>query len=311
MATAELPFDVIPAQAGVREGSCAFCPGWSGMRVAITGASGLFGYGLVKVFQEVLSAFPLTHEEVDITQADQVQSALLRIKPEVVIHAAAIPNPDTCEEEPARAYAVNVHGTRTVVDAARRVGARVATISTDAVFDGHKNTPYTERDPTRPGTVYGRTKLRSEEITREERESWIFRVSVLFGPGKENFVDKGLKRIEAGETYPVATDQLGSATYTLDAARKIREVMEARRYGLYHVTNSGYCTRFELARRAAQLAGLDAAKVNGKPLDQMGRPAKRLAYSVMDGAALREAGFALLRPWEEALKDYIRGRQSA
>lgn len=277
------------------------------MKIAITGAAGLFGYGLVQIFNEGHTVYPLTHAEMDITRAEDVEATLSRIRPEVVIHAAAIPNPDTCEEDPARAYAVNVHGARHVCSSARNAGALVAYISTDAVFDGLNrfNRPYQEGDPTGPVTVYGRTKLRAEEIVREGDEYWTFRVSVLFGPGKENFVDKGLHKLKAGKTYVAASDQLGNASYTLDLARTIRRVIEARKYGLYHLANTGSCTRLELARRAAEMGGLNPEGITGKTLDQMERPAKRLPYSVMEFKALQQAGFPALRTWDEALQEYM------
>jgi dTDP-4-dehydrorhamnose reductase len=274
------------------------------MRVAITGA-GLLGYGLVEVFERRHKVYPLTRKEMDITVPKQVQAVMAELRPELVIHAAGIPDLDICETEPARGFLVNVHGTRRVVEAAREVGAAVAYISTDAVFDGKKSSPYTESDPAVPPTVYGRTKRRGEQLVETLSRYWIFRVSVLFGPGKTNFVEKGLRALAAGEQYIVAVDQGGSATYTLDAAAKIMEVVEAHRYGLYHLSNSGACSRLELAARAAELAGLDAGRVVGKPSDQMGRPAKRLPYAVMEMRALESAGFALPRPWAEALEEYV------
>ncbi|HTV53754.1 MAG TPA: NAD(P)-dependent oxidoreductase [Terriglobia bacterium] len=277
------------------------------MKVAITGAAGLFGYGLTRVFEQSHTTYPLTRSDADITRREDVASLFAKLKPEIVIHSAGIPDLDVCELEPAKAYLVNVHGTRNVVDAARRLGARVAFISTDAVFDGRKRTPYTESDQAIPPTVYGRTKLLAERITLADPASWVFRVSVLFGPGKTNFVEKGLRKVAAGEEYVVASDQMGSATYTLDAAQKIREVIEAARFGLYHLSNSLPCSRFELARRAAQIAGLDPAKVEGKPSAEMGRKAKRPQYAVMEMAALKREGFALPRPWTEALAEYIHG----
>jgi dTDP-4-dehydrorhamnose reductase len=276
------------------------------MKVVITGAAGLFGYGLVTVFQTRHTVFPLTRAEADLTKADEVQSALAKMSPDVIVHPAGIPDLDICEADPAKAYLVNVHATRHVVEAAREVGAAVAYISTDAVFDGKKRVPYTESDPTIPLTVYGRTKLRGEQSVKTLPAHWIFRVSVLFGPGKTNFVEKGLRKVAAGEAYVVAADQVGSATHTLDAARKIMEVMEARRYGLYHLSSQGACTRYDLARQAVELAGLDATKVIGKPLNQMGRRAVRLEYAVMAMDALQNAGFAPPRPWQEALAEYIR-----
>ncbi len=276
------------------------------MKVAITGAAGLFGRGLVEVFEARHAVFPLVRADMDITKADAVRAAFAKLSPEVVIHAAAIPDLDICEADPAKAFLVNVHGTRHVVDAARASGSAVAYISTDAVFDGNKQLPYVETDPTAPPTVYGRTKLRGEQIVETLPNHWIFRLSVLFGPGKTNFIEKGLRKIILGETYAVAADQLGSATYTLDAARKIMEVVEARCYGLFHLSNQGACSRLELARRAAGLAGLDPDKVIGMSSDQLGRRARRLKFAVVEMSALKQAGFRLPPPWQDALAQYIR-----
>ena len=276
------------------------------MRVAITGAAGLFGHGLVAAFSSRHTVFPLTRADADITNAESVRAALEGIRPEVVVHPAGIPDLDIADADPARAYMVNVLGTRHVAEAADAVRAQVAYISTDAVFDGKKTTPYVESDSPCPITVYGRTKLDGEIVVQTKPEYWIFRVPVLFGPGKTNFVEKGLHKLVAGEQYVVASDQEGCATYTLDAAYKIMEVVEARRYGLYHLANQGECSRYELARLASELAGLDVSKIIGVPSDQMGRRAPRLKYAVMDMAALNAAGFSLPRPWQAALADYIR-----
>jgi dTDP-4-dehydrorhamnose reductase len=276
------------------------------MKAAITGAAGLFGQGLVRVFSTRHTVFPLTRTDADITDLEEVRAVLVRTKPDVVVHPAGIADLDICETDPAKAFLVNFHGTRHVVEAAREVGAGVVYISTDAVFDGKKQTPYLEWDTAHPVTVYGRTKLRAEKVVQALPQHWIFRVSVLFGPGKTNFLEKGLRKVAAGEEYLVAGDQLGSATYTLDGGRKIMEVVEAQRYGLYHLSNLGPCSRLELARRAVQLAGLDVRKVVGIPDDQMGRPAPRLKYAVMEMAALRQAGIACPRPWQEAVAEYLR-----
>jgi dTDP-4-dehydrorhamnose reductase len=275
------------------------------MRVAITGAAGLFGHGLVVAFSTRHEVFPLTRSNADITDAEAFRAALEHIRPDLVVHSAAIPDLDICEADPASALRVNYQGTRNVADAALHVGAGLVHISTDAVFDGSKGTPYVETDPTAPITTYGRTKLQAEEAVKTLERYWIFRVSVLFGPGKINFVEKGLRKLAAGEEYKVASDQLGCATHTVDAGLKIMEVVEAGRYGLYHLANQGACSRFELARTAAELAGLDPAKVIGVPDALMQRRAPRLKYAVMDMAALRNAGFALPRPWQEALADYV------
>ena len=275
------------------------------MKIAITGSTGLFGQGLVQVASRRHTVFSVGRAEADITKFDEVRTAFQELRPEVVIHAAAIPSPDVCETDPAQAYLVNVHGTRHVVEAAKGIGAGVAYISSDAVFDGEKQTPYVETDPTIPPTVYGRTKLRGERLVTALPRHWIFRVSVLFGPGKSNFIDKGLRAMATGEPYVVASDQMGGALSTLDGAEKILEVVESGRCGLYHLSNQGACSRYELAKYAAEKAGFDLSKLVGVPSDQMGRRARRLKYAVMEMRALKEAGLSLPRPWQAALEDYL------
>ncbi|MGO8786663.1 MAG: SDR family oxidoreductase [Terriglobia bacterium] len=275
------------------------------MKVAITGAAGLFGHGLVAAFSTRHEVIPLTRAEADITDAGAIGAALERIRPDLIVHPAGIPDIDLCEADPAKAVRVNYQGTCNVADAARRLGAGLAHISTDAVFDGTSERPYVETDPTNPITVYGRTKLQAEQAVQGLERYWIFRVPVLFGPGKTNFVEKGLRKVAAGEEYKVASDQLGCATLTVDAGLKIMEVAESGRFGLYHLANRGQCTRYELARMAVQLAGLDPGKVIGVPDALMQRRAPRLKYSVMRMGALQRCGFALPRTWQEALADYL------
>jgi len=275
------------------------------MKIAITGAAGLFGCGLVQFFSRSHDVTPLTHADMDIIKVDEVRDVFKRIAPEVVVHPAGTPDLDRCESDPAQGFLLNFHGARNVMMAAQEVGAVVVYISTDAVFDGKKGTPYVETDPAIPPTVYGRTKLRAEQLVLTAPNNFAFRVSALFGPGKTNFVQKVLENLRAGREVVVASDQLGSATYTLDAAQKIMEVVEARRPGLYHLSNQGACSRFDLAKRAAEIAGLDAGKVIGKPSAQMQRRAQRLKYAVMEMSALAKAGFALPRNWQKALAEYI------
>lgn len=268
----------------------------------------MLGHGLVLGIGLRHTVFPVTHLDLDTTDSAAVHKLFRQIRPDAIIHTAAIPDPDVCETNPDLAFSVNVEGTRHSLEAAREVGAWFVFISSDSIFDGLKKTPYVESDLPSSSTVYGRTKILGEQIVQSLPNHLIFRIPILFGPGKINFIEKGLQRIIRGEEYIVASDQMGSALNTLDAASKILEVMEAGACGIFHLSNAGACTRLELARRAASLAGLDLSKIIGKPLEEMGRPAKRLKYAVMEMRALKQGGFSLLRPWEDALADYIRSR---
>ena len=275
------------------------------MKVAITGANGLFGHGLVRVIGVKHTVYPMTRSTADLTDIDAVRRALSAEKPDVLIHTAGIPDPDLCQSEPERAFAANVVATRNVVTVAREFAFPVAHISTDAVFDGGTSTPRVETDPVGPISVYGKTKLLAEQEVAVLDGHWIFRVSVLFGPGKENFVDKGFRLLREGKTYTVASDQEGTATYTLDAAGKILEVIESGHYGLFHLCNQGACSRLELAHYAAELASLPSENIVGKSLEEMKRKGPRAKYAVMKMKALADAGIALPRHWKEAVEEYI------
>lgn len=275
------------------------------MPLAVTGANGLFGRALVSVIRNTGPVYGMTRQDADLTRIEEVRRALCALRPSAVIHAAAIADPDLCEEEPERAFETNVVATRNLVEVAQELGISVAYISTDAVFDGALERPLTETDPTHPISVYGKTKLLAESAVGAMDRSWIFRVSVLFGPGKENFVEKGLRLLRMGQTYTVAADQIGSATYTVDAAAKILEVMTSGHSGLFHLSNSGSCSRWELTRQAAIFAGLPVQSIIGKPLKEMARRGPRPKYAVMEMKALRDIGIVAPRPWKIALSEYL------
>lgn len=275
------------------------------MLVAITGSAGLFGHGLVAAFSTRHRVLPLTRADADITDAAAVRALMASLRPELVVHPAGTPDIDRSEDNPAEAMRMNYEGTRNVVEAARNIGAAMIHISTDAVFDGTKDMPYVESDPPAPITVYGRSKAQAEQAAQTLDRCWIFRVPVLFGPGKVNFIEKGLNKLKTGGEYKVASDQVGCALHTVDAGLKMMEVAERGPYGIYHLSNQGVCTRYELACAAAEFAGLDASKVLGVPDAQMHRRAPRLKYAMLEMSALRKAGFALPRPWKEALAEYV------
>ena len=277
------------------------------MRVAVTGAAGLFGYALVREFSQAHQVTGLTRQIADLTDHERVRHVLRELSPELIVHSAAIRDLDIAETNPALAQAVNVDATRNLSDVARELGSGFVQISTDAVFGGgaDRRKPYAETDAVELTSVYARTKFAAEQVVRELPRWWVFRVSVLFGPGGENYVQRVIRSVAAGKVMLAPSDQMGSATYTLDAAAKIREVVEARRFGLYHLSNAGACGRDELARRAVELAGLDANLIRAVPAAEMQRPAVRPHYHVIEMRALAQAGFTLPRPWQEAIAEYV------
>jgi len=276
------------------------------VKISVTGAAGLLGKGVTEIFRKQHEVFPLTRQEGDITDEAQMLSVLSKIKPELIVHAAAMPDIDDCEKNPEQAWRVNSEATKALVKIAQELGCGFAFISTDAVFDGKSTRPYVESDLVNPPSVYGHTKVAAEESVRRYSKHWIFRVSALFGPGKANFVNKGLCKAWGKEQYVVASDQLGSATYTLDAAETMLQAFASGAKGTFHLCNQGACTRYDLARRSVELAGLDPSIVVGRKMAEMNRPGPRLPYAVMEMRALPAAGIPLPRPWEAALESYVK-----
>jgi dTDP-4-dehydrorhamnose reductase len=253
---------------------------------------------------------------VDVTSTDAVASAVERTRPDVVVNAAAFHKLELCEADPARAFATNEGGARNVARAAADVEARCLYISTDYVFGGDKGAPYAEDDPVSPLSVYGRSKAAGERAVLEGApDALVVRTSGLFGhagsSGKGgNFVETMLAKAERGEALTVVDDQVFSPTATRDLAERLLLLVEQRvPSGIYHATNAGQCSWYELARETLELAGIPA---NLSPSEtDPNSPIRRPAFSVLldtKGKALR---LPAPRPWEDALAWYLAERQRA
>lgn len=280
------------------------------MSIIITGANGLLGSELRLFFD---AAPPAARPEVlawdlpgfDITRRDRVRSAIKTIAPGAVIHLAAMTDVDRCEVEPDAAHELNTRAVETVVDACRETGAVCVYLSTDYVFDGQKGSPYVETDRPNPLSRYGRTKLEGERIVEEKLEKYfIVRTAGLYGRAGKNFVDTILKAALPGGTVAVVSDQIVSPTYARDLAPALALLAGSTGYGVYHVANDGWCSWFEFARATLQHAGLPN-RCTPIATSQSGRRAPRPPMSALDCGKFERAFKKRLRPWNEALADYL------
>jgi dTDP-4-dehydrorhamnose reductase len=202
--------------------------------------------------------------------------------------------------------AVNAEGTRRVAEGCRRAGAGLIYLSTDYVFDGGKGAPYAEVDIAAPLNAYGRSKLEGEGAVRSLVARWIVvRTAWLYGVHGENFVKTILGKAEAGEPLRVVDDQVGSPTYAADLAGAVDLLLSRGQTGIFHVTNRGSCSWYDFAREILRLAGADVRRVRRISSEELNRPARRPAYSVLENAAWRRAGHPPLRPWPEALAEML------
>jgi dTDP-4-dehydrorhamnose reductase len=273
------------------------------VKVALTGANGMLGHDLAKAFRGN-NVIALTHEDLDVTDLDKTLALIRDTKPDYVIHGAAYTDVDGCEGDSKRAYLVNGIGTRNVAIACEENACPIIYISSDYVFDGMKKEPCNEWDHTNPINKYGLSKLLGENyVSSLTNRFYIVRTSWLFGKKGKNFVEKILKLLEERDEIEVVDDQLGSPTYTLDFATKIKE-LTGRGYGIYHITNSGHCSWYQFA---VEIARLKRSRTKVRPVtsDKLNRPARRPSFSVLENTMLELEGIEKPRHWKDALEDYL------
>ena len=274
------------------------------MRVVITGSKGQLGRQLVAAFAGH-ELFELDLPEVDLTQPATVRT-VAEWRPDLVVHAAAYTDVDGCERDPELAFRVNAVGTQNVALAAQRAGAAMLHISTNEVFDGTQRDLYREWDRPNPMSVYARSKAAGEEIVHDllAGRSYIVRIAWLFGPGGNNFVTKILAAAEKNGGLRVAADEFGNPTYAPDLAAVVARLVATGHYGIYHLTNAGFCSRFEFAREIMRLIGQTRPAGIADP--QRGLAAALPpAPACHPGEHQRHSAGLTLRPWQEALAEYI------
>ncbi len=280
-----------------------------GVRCLVTGAKGLLGTELVRwLRQEGEEVIGWDLPEHDITDVDKTISDMHRVGPQVVFHLAAWTDVDGCEQNPAKATAVNTQGTWTVALGSTEVKARMVYLSTDYVFDGKATKPYDEREKPNPLSVYGRSKLMGEKaVMRSAAEFYIVRTSGLYGRHGKNFVDTIIDIGRKQGQIKVVTDQVSSPTYAPDLCEPLYKLVRLAKPGVYHLTNSGQCSWFDFAKKIVELAGF-RCEVLPTTAAELGRPAPRPSFSVLENRNYKRKFGRLLRPWQEALAEYIRTR---
>ncbi|HEX5614547.1 MAG TPA: dTDP-4-dehydrorhamnose reductase [Acidimicrobiia bacterium] len=276
-------------------------------RVLVTGAGGQVGREVVREFeQHAHEVVALDRGALDVSDRSATLAAITTIVPDVVVHCAAWTAVDACEADPDRAYLVNALGARHVAEGVRRVGAHLVALSTDYVFDGTKTDPYVEWDAPNPTSVYGRSKLGGERELGPEVT--IVRTSWVCGAHGANMVKTILRLAGEHDELAFVDDQRGHPTFADDLARMLRVLVAGRMTGVYHVTNQGAVSWFEFAQAVLRAAGADPARVRPITTAQLDppRPAPRPANSVLDNAALRLQGVALLPDFRDPLARLVR-----
>lgn len=278
------------------------------MKILLTGGKGMLGRTLCRELGGDFEVVPTDLPDADITDEDGFDALLKREKPDAVIHCAAATQVDTCEEKIDFAYRLNARGTANVAAACNRNGVRLIAISTDYVFDGDSNRPYSEFDRATGGrTVYGKSKFAGEEQVRALCPNHcICRISWLYGFGGPSFVHAMLKLADGTRpVLKVVADQRGNPTSALAVARELRAVLNRPNLcGTFHMTCEGEATWAEFAEEIFRLAGR-AQKVQPCTTEEFPRPAPRPKNSRLDKMGIRLTGLPPMPDWKDALAEFI------
>lgn len=284
-------------------------------KVLVTGANGMLGSALISELEKAgFEVCPTDTSNasgirfMDIRDFEGAKKIIMDFSPEILFHLAAETDVDKCELEPEHAYEVNTRGSENIARIAKLADSVLVYISTMGVFDGIKEGPYNEFDQPNPINVYSRTKREGEKKVMELLSRYyIVRAGWMMGGGRRDkkFVAKILDLIDEGREISAVTDKFGSPTFTKDLSKTMLELIKTNQYGLYHITNSGSCSRYDIAVKIVEFLKKD---VRVKPVssDAFPLPAPRIRSEAAESLKLNTVGLKPMRPWEEALKDYLK-----
>jgi dTDP-4-dehydrorhamnose reductase len=273
-------------------------------RAILFGSRGMIGSALSKNLSGP-NLVSFSHHELDITDYLEVEKIFLKIKPELVLNAAAFTRVDDCEKFRETAFLVNAQAPGHMAGLCSRFNALLVHLSTDFIFDGNGVTPYLEDDSPNPVNYYGVTKLEGEKKILSSGCSFVLvRTSWVFGKNGDNFVKKLLKRALAGAKLQAPDDQIGVPTYADDVATAILRLLSIGTSGIYHFTNRGECSRYEQAKAILQLYGLNNP-LEAVKNDALRQTARRPNYSVLNISRYMESTGHTPRTWEQSTAEYI------
>jgi dTDP-4-dehydrorhamnose reductase len=278
------------------------------MRLLITGGQGQLGRSL----QAALARRPHLKPVVwDVADHDISKPAAAQwvadLCPDVVINAAAWTNVDAAEANPDAAYAANALAPKYLAEGCARCGAALLQVSTNEVFAGEPGVFYREYDATNGGgSTYARSKLAAESAVKQLLSRlYVVRIAWLFGPGGKNFPTKIVAAADRNGRLRVVDDEFGNPTYAPDVAEAMLQLVESERFGIYHLVNDGWCSRYDLARTVLQASSRSHVPIAAIKSTDWARPTTPPPHAVL----VNQAGAALgihLRPWQEAVAEYCR-----
>ena len=286
------------------------------MKLLVTGSAGMLGSSLCPILKQkghdvyatdLAPVDDISH--LDVRDFREINDIMDQVKPDMVLHLAAETDVDRCEVEPDHAYKTNTIGTQNIALACQKRGLEMVYISTIGVFYGDQNEPYTEFDAPNPINIYGRSKLEGEKIVQTLLQRYyIVRAGWMVGGGPtrdKKFIGKIIRQINTTKVLKAVNDKIGSPTYTFDFSTCLANLIDTGYYGLYHCTNKGYCSRFDVAKKIVELMGCKDITVQPVNSAHFPLPAARARSEMSRNYKLELLGMDTTRNWEDALKHYI------
>lgn len=275
----------------------------------ILGSDGQLGQSLQLVLSERnIPFFACNRGALDITDQSACFDFFEKHQPKYVVNCAAWTAVDLAEDFEEESNRINCLGARNVAKASKKVGSVLVYISTDYVFSGDSSVPYEEDAATNPASIYGSTKLCGEEAVKQEYSegSYIVRTAWLYSQFKKNFVKTMITKALSKSPVRVVDDQFGQPTHAGDLAIHIVELAQSgAKFGIYHGTNSGSATWYELTREIYDALDVDLNLVTAVPTSEYPTKAKRPQYSVLAHTATLRTSTAPMRDWKSALRESL------
>lgn len=285
------------------------------MRILLTGAAGNLGTQLLLRLagrHDVIGTDVVSEAShiLDLTDYAATRALIRQISPEIVLHPAAWTDVNGCAREPQKALQVNGIATAHLAAITKQLGIPILYISSNEVFDGKLDRPYSEIDQPNPINAYGYSKWYGERaIAQVNPQHYIVRSAWLFAHGGGNFVHAILNAARAGKHLRVVTNEVANPTYTNDLAEAIAQLIETERFGSYHLVNEGAVSRWQFARAILDHAGYADTPIERISRHEWQRPSLPPEYTALANVAGSSIGIAL-RPWRDALRAFLAAEAS-
>lgn len=280
------------------------------MKIFITGAAGKLGRQLARQLMKDHNVIGVDARKLDVTDYRACQRMIRDIAPDIVLHPAAWTDVDGCARNPRQALLINGVGAHNIAASAAQLGTPVLYVSSNEVFDGRLNRPYTELDVPNPVNPYGYSKWYGERaVMQSNPRHYIVRTAWLFAHGGNNFVQAILKAAKAKKSLRVVTNEVANPTYASDVASAVAALIETQRYGSYHFVNEGAVSRWDFARRILDRSGFQDTPIERISRHEWQRPSLAPEYTELANIAGASIGIRL-RPWQESLQAFLQAEET-